>query len=258
VTLANSAYQKFGALDLPLNPDDFTDGLSPLDPAKHTLTELFKAAINAELGEVWDKLVGLTNGAGLVADHILKDTEPVESTLELEPSPTVIKEWKADWPLLVVHRTGTGTYEQVTLQEERLTQQWLVHYILAPGLDVGDARKFVDALTAAAKIIRMVIRDRGHRAYQSGALQFFDDTTSIASIELKSQEGPGQAQFAGEGGPVYYAITLTLETVERCTDKTDQFEEGKGLEIDVGVGSQDEILPSLIQGDSEADPYQYG
>lgn len=213
----------FGNLTFPLVASDFTTTLTPLDPARHELTELFKAAINAEFSEVWEQ----------VATRSLVGTLPVQDTLEMEPSVQVMQQRKAVFPLLCVHRTGTASLDQITLFEERLTQQWAIDYILGP-LDIGDIYKLGDICLAVAKLIRLVIRQRGHAAYQSGALQFFD--AHIASIEVKSVEGPGQASFVGdEKSTLYYAVSLTIETVEVTGDDVDSFPKYQATDYDVGL-----------------------
>jgi hypothetical protein len=251
MSAANSLYQGFGGLSLPLDTGDFSTGASPLDPARSTMAALFAAAINAELGEAWSKLFTTVGGntAGLPSGHPLLDSTPVGTVLELEPSPQIVKQYVPTWPLLAIHRTGTGTYEQHTLTHDRLTQPWLLHYILTP-LDVGDWRKFEAVCVAVAKIVRLVIRQRGHLAYQSGALAF-EPGGPLASVELKSHEGPGQAQFAGdESGTLYYAITMNLETVEVTADSLTPYADFDGAMVEVGVGNGEGILPGLLYADS--------
>lgn len=257
MTAANSLFQGFGGLELPLAPADFSTGLAPLDPARSTMAALFAAAINAELGEAWDKLFGsATNAAGLPSTHPLYDKSPVETVLELEPSPQVVRQYVAAWPLLALHRAGTGTYEQHTLSHDRLTQPWQLHYILTP-LDVGDWRKFEAACVAVAKVVRLVVRQRGHLAYQSGAVAF-EPCGPLASVELKSHEGPGQAAFAGDdSGLLYYAITMNLETVELSSDRDDVYPPFDGGMLEVGVGGDGGVMPGLIYADSSV-PVQRG
>ena len=230
----DSVFQGIGGTIFPLDPNDFTDGsLAPLDPARHTLSELFKAAINSEFAEVWP----------IVATRSLVGTLPVQDVLEIEPSAVVMQQRKPAFPLLCVHRTGTATFDQITMHEERLTQQWAVDYILGP-LDVADVRKLTDVAVAVAKLIKIVVRQRGHKAYQSGALQFFE-TDGLATVEVKSVEGPGQAQFAGDD-KLYYATTIMLETTEVTNDNLEAYPTGDGLDLDIGIGNETEIVHGLM------------
>jgi hypothetical protein len=225
-----------GKLSFPLDPQDFGTTLVPLDPARHVLAELFKAAINAEFTAVWRK----------VTTRSLSDTLPVADTLEMEPSIQVMQQRKAVFPLLCVHRTGTANLDQITLFEDRLTQQWAVDYILGP-LDVGDARKLQDICLAITKLIRLVVRQRGHAAYQSGALQFFHDTAQLASIEVKSIEGPGQASFVGDPkSTLYYAVTVMIETTEITGDDPDFYGPLQATDFDIGLGNDADIIHGLL------------
>lgn len=251
MTAADSMFARFGGLRLPLNPADFTDGLSPLDPARATMAGLFAAAINAELGEVWAALFTTLggNGAGLPTGHPLLDSTPVREVLELKPTPQIVKQYAARFPLLCVYRDGTGTYEQHTLEIDRLTQPWTIDYFLTP-LDVGDWRKLEAACTAVAKIIRLCIRQRGHLAYNSGAVAF-ETGGPLSAIRLVSQDGPGQASFAGDdGGTLYYAMSMALETIE-ITEDLPVDPDFLGAMFEVGVGSSSEgVMPGLIYADT--------
>lgn len=230
-----------GKLTFPLDSADFTTTLVPLDPACHCLTELFKAAINAEFADVWAE----------VATRSLTGTLPVQDTLEIEPSVQVMQQRKAVFPLLCVHREGKATLDQITLFEDRLTQQWAVDYILGP-LDVGDVRKLSNICLAVAKLIRLVVRQRGHASYQSGALQFFSDTSQLASIEVKSVEGPGQASFVGdEKSTLYYAVSIVLETVEVTGDDLESFVPFQAADFDIGIGTDDDIVHGLLYAGSD-------
>lgn len=234
--MSESVFQGIGGTTFPLDVTDFSTSFTPVDPARAVLLELFKAAINYEFAAVWE----------VVATDSLVGTLPVQDTLELEPTPQIMTQRKPAFPLLCVHRTGTGVFEQVTMQEDRLTQSWAVDYILGP-LDVANVRKLNDVCIAIAKLIRIVVRQRGHRAYQNGALQFFPGTGYLASVEVKSFEGPGQAQFAGdEKGTLYYAMTITLETTEVTSDDMTAYPEGDGADLDIGIGNETEIVHGLM------------
>ncbi len=244
--MTDSLFENFGGLRLPITSDKVDTNLSALDPARAVLANLFSAAINAELGAVWSKVT-----ATLPADHKLKGTKPVEQTLELPPNADTLGQIKEVWPVLAVHRAGEGLYDQYTLYNDRLTQTWNVHYILGP-VGIAEERKLGDICVAVAKTIRMVIQLGGHSAFESGAVQFFDDKAALAYINLKSQEGPGQAQFVAkdEASPLYYAITLTLETWEITQDNLDGYPDFSGMSLNVGVGGT-EGTAQLIFADTE-------
>lgn len=249
MSAADSMFTRFGGLRLPLKPSDFTNGLTPLDPARSTMAALFKAAVNAELGEVWTRLFAASGTAGMPGEHPLLDSLPIREVLELRPTPQIVKQYAASFPLLCIYRDGTGTYEQHTLEIDRLTQAWGIDYFLCP-LEVGHWRKFEAACTAVAKIIRSTIRQRGHLAYNSGAVAF-PPGGPLCALDLKSQDGPGQAQFAGdENGTPFYAMSLALETVEVCEDLPVD-PDLIGAMLEVGVGSSVEgVMPGLVYADT--------
>lgn len=243
----NLIYEDFGGLSLPLEAADVTTTLTPLDPAKAMLVALFKAALNAELGDVWTKVTNT-----LATDHPLRNTNPVQSTLELPPTPENIGQVKKTFPLLCVHRSGRATAEEYLLSQDKVTQTWDVHYILAP-TDVGDCRKLLDVCVAVPKILRLVIRKRGHPQYQSGALQFFDGQGTLASVNLTGWEGPVQASFAPEeNAPTYHAVVMQLETTELTYDDIDAYGGLEASTFEIGAGDDQGIYPGLIYADTTA------
>lgn len=238
----NSIVDKTGGLGFPLNPDNFTNTLAPLDPARSRLIALFATAINYELTEVWQKVTGQ-----LSPKHPLANTLPVQDTLELRPSMQVMRERKADFPLLCLHRSGRALWDEHTLEIERRVQDWSLLYIL-PALDVGDQRRIGDVLQAIPVIVRRVIRNHGHKSYENGALQFFDDASGIGGIRLVAQSDIGNAPFAeGADAPIYFTIVCELQTVEYSQDLANEFGEFDGVDYVVGTGDAQEILPDFIE-----------
>lgn len=261
--MTDSLYEGFGGLSLPVDSSGSPTTLTSLDAARSTLAALFKAALNAELATIW---------ALAAATGPLAGTSPVQEAFELPPTSERMKQRKAAFPMLCVYRDGTGVFEQHTLngQVERLTQPWTVDYILGP-LGVGDERKLLDVFTAAEKTIRLVIRKRGHAAYQSGALQFFPNADAngdvplfpasslLGSVELKSCDGPPhyQARFAGDAQTIYHAISMHLETVEYTYDVDGADPMVEAADFNVGVGDGTGTIADFIVASTDA-PFQYG
>jgi len=236
--------ERFGGLQLPALDTVVETTLTPLDPARRILLALFASAINSELGPVWAKVV-----ATLPEGHELKGSTPVVDTLELPPDPKTIGERKEAWPLLALHRSGEGTYEQHTLHVDKLIQKWELHYILGP-LAMAEQHKLGDACIAAARIVRMVILEGGHKSFQNGAVQFFDDRASLARIELKSHEGPGPAVFsAAPDAAVYFATTMTLETWEIVKPNLSAYDALEGTDFSINLKNPDEgdTIPDFIE-----------
>ena len=240
-------YSSFGGLSLPVsNAAPGNLGLG-LDPARTVLLDLFAAAINAELGARWAKVVAVF-GSG----HALSGTSPVQFKLELPPNPSDFGQLKVKWPLLSLHRDGTGEYSEPFLHHDKLVQPWQLNYILGP-TSIEDIRRVGDACVAAAKIVRQVIRQRGHVAYEDGALQFGTGKGNLSSVELRSHVGPGQATFVGSEDNVFYqAITLNLETVELVNDDPEAYGALEGASFDFGIGGGEGTINGLLYADTDA------
>lgn len=251
-----SLYQRLGSLELPVHGDDIgTSGFAALDPMRDLLLELFASAINSELGEAWTKILTAIGG---VRENL--GATPVTDKLPDEPTEQALRQRKSGFPLLAVHRSGTGAYEEMTLEITRLRQPWSLHYILGP-LDVIDARQLKDVCVAVAKIVALVIQKRGHRSFQGGALQFFgggspDSPSLFTSIKLVSHEGPGQAVFGGDSSTtIYWAIEMRLETTEISSDVDGADScELDGIDLTVGVGGGEGLLPAMVIAKSDQDP----
>lgn len=244
--------QSLGAMSFPINAENFTDSLAPLDPCRDRLLELFRTAINAEFGAVWAKVIG-----SLPADSKFQSAEfPVSDVLPMRPSAQLMQQRKPAFPLLCLHREGTFEVEPFTLESDRLKQQWQLHYILGPG-DVEVERKLLDITQAIGRLIYLVIRARGHAAYESGALQFFPESGGLESVRLVKQDGPGQAAFTEDNSVTYWACTWTLESTEIPGDNVGAFGNFDALDAHIAGGDSGNKFPELIVGSSDV-PVQRG
>jgi len=240
-----SMFERIGGLELPARASLIANqSLAPLDPGRDLLLALFEAAINSELADAWR---AATSGNSFY-DNLL----PVQDTLPCEPTEKLLTQRKTGFPLLAIHRSGSGRYEPHTLELTRLIQPWTLHYILGP-LDAIDQRKLLDVCVAIAKIVALVIRRRGHASFEAGALQFFSvdaadpfRAPAFTSLRIVSHEGPGQAAFGGEASAVtYWAIEMALETTELSGHDSDAEGLLDGADFTVGVGG-DDILPAMV------------
>src|SRR5574342_1383451 len=253
----DSMFQRLGGLELPVRTADIgTTWLAALDPVRDQLLKLFESAINSELSEAWTK-VATTSGKTLEAT-------PVADTLPDEPTEKILTQRTCKVPLLALHRDGTATYEQQTLEITRLTQPWALHYILGP-LDVIDARQLKDVCVAVAKIVALVIRKRGHASFESGALQFFGTAdpslgektckSPLTSLRIVSHEGPGQAAFGGEASTItYWASEMKLESTEISGYDEEAEVPLDAADITVNVGDGEGTLPAMIVAKTDQDP----
>lgn len=246
--ITDSMLRSWGGLTLPAVAGDLSEeGLSALDPGGDKLLALFRSAIVSELGELWAAAV-----ATLPVSHRLYGKAAVADTFPDEPIVELMSQRRAGFPLLALHREGPATYEEHTLEKDRMTQQWRLHYILGP-LDVMDRRKLADMLVAVPKVVALVIRKRGHASYESGALQFFAATGNFASVRLVNSQS-GEVPFAEGSGTAWHACQMVLETVELSGWRDGAFGDVEAADYTVGVGSDEGVLPAGIVASSDHEP----
>jgi hypothetical protein len=248
VPLSESMLQSFGGLTLPAVEDADTDTLASLDPARDLLLAFFAAVINSEFGAAWSAIVNMSQ-----VGHRLDATSPVQSTMPAEPTAERLQQVKKGFPLLALNRNGSGQFEDFSLEQDKLTQSWTLHYIIGP-LDIIDHRKVSDICQAIAKTLRLAVRQRRHRSYQDGALQFFGDTCSLASVDLVGFEGPGAGQYGGDS-PLYLVTEYEIKTTE-LSGYVDGSEESnlEAADLRLHLGSDEGILPDAVLWSSDAQP----
>ncbi len=241
---------RFGGLTLPAVADEDTGTLASLDPARDQLLAFFESVINSEFAEAW-----ATAAAALPTGHPFSDlATPIADTFPDEPIQQVLTQRSTRFPLLALHRSGAATFEDFVLDRDKLTQPWTLHYILGP-LDVIDQRRFKDLCQAIPKTLRMALRQRKHLSYQDGALQFFGNTSSFASIDLVSYAA-GNAVFAdGDNAVRYYATEMALQTTE-LSDHIEGSDETtlEGADLRLHLGNDDGLLPDAVLWSSDAPP----
>lgn len=239
--------QSIGGLAFPIVADDFTDSLAPLDATRDRLLQLFQTAINAELGEVWRKIVDTSLDPG----SKFSGTQPVDDILPLRPSLATMQARKCSFPLLALHRDGDVEYEEFLLDEIREKQSWMLHYIVGPG-DIEVERKLLDIVYAVARVVALVIRQRGHKDYDGGALQFFPGVGSLASVRLVKRSALGQAVFSEDPSVMYWAIQMTIETTEISSDNLDAIADFDAADFNFGLTDETGTLPDFVQGSTDA------
>lgn len=236
----SSLLRRFGALEIPTTPASVTETLAPLDPGRDILLGLFRQAIISELAAAWQIARA---GTPLSAAAVVQDTWPGPLTQE------VVKTRVFGWPALAVYRTGEATYEEHTLEIDRLTQLWSIDYVLGP-LAPEDQRRLRDILVAVPKVMSQTIRRRGHPDFDGGALQFFEDSGRFASVRMVNHE-IGAAPFAGEGQPLYHACSVQVETTETDGDIAGVDTDLTGAAFAFDVGDNTGFIPNLIEADTD-------
>jgi hypothetical protein len=203
-----SLYGGYGALAFPITLPVGIDVVDALDPGQYSIANLLKAAINAELGVAWKQICNrLSEGHHLVRENAL----PVAEIVDQEPSPALMGQRFAGWPVLAVYREGEPKTSGYNLYETQTEQQWAVDWVAGP-LDAGDQSRIGKFALAVASIVRATIEVGFHPAYQNGVRQFFGQFYRIDAI---GQQGPGVAHVLGdEKGNGYYGVSILLQSVE--------------------------------------------
>ena len=250
MTAAESLYQRFGSLVLPPDLAAIGDAgtLTPLDPARRILADLFKAAINSELSGAWSAVAGR-----LPPDGPINPELPVSRVLEIEPTQPHMQEVQLGFPLLAIYRSGTADYQPFNIGELRLVQPWTLDWVLGPA-DIATKFQLGDMAVAISKVVALVIRKRGHASYQGGAVQFGDDASGIGAIRIVRHIGPAVAKFASEteSNQSYWAITIELETIEYVDESSaETYGPLTGADYGYGIGSLDGVIPGLLYADTD-------
>lgn len=196
-------------VDAALAGDDGT--AANLDGGQDAIIGLLEAAINADLGDAWQMLVGQLP----VSHPLRKDlgAKPVSFTTDSEPIPALTTQLVAGWPLLAVWPTGAPEELWLTMSQQALRQDWAVGYIMSP-LDVAWQRKIGRGFCRLVyRAIQRAIKWGYHPAYKNGQRQFFGQ---FSEIKTTGCIGPGVVEILDkEKGIGYYGIQINLQTVER-------------------------------------------
>jgi hypothetical protein len=223
---------------------EITDGLQPLDPARDSLLEFFKAAINAELGAAWTAALGVSVIPDLGAT-------PVTDCYPALPSPELMRQRKAAWPALFLgrdHEDSRNAIRERTIWQDELVQIWGLHYVM-PALDVIHRRKFEDIALNVVALCNQCVRHMHHPAYQAGA--YFMPSIGLSTIRVVSMRG-GNASFAGgEGGPTYFAMSMVLETTELTGHIVGNEAPFTDFTLRAGTGNVEGIIPITVEAYSD-------
>ena len=241
-----SLYESVGGVTFPVNPDDFTTSFAPLDPARDLLLDLFKTAINAELSEVWEKVTSTVTQAG----SKYAGTLPVQDTIPGRPSLGMMQVRKTGFPFLALHREGDAEFEEYLMDEIRVKQTWNLHYIFGPG-DVEVERKLLDFSQAVRALVFLVIRQRGHKAFDGGAIQFFPGNGTLSSVKLTKCTPVGKAIFNEDETAAYWAMVMTLETTEDSSYNEDAIMDLEGIDLNAALADGQEVLADFAQASSD-------
>lgn len=238
----NTIARRVGSTEFPYSSADILATESAFtDPVQELLLAVFKAAIVDEFEDAFHVASGETPLAG---KSVVADTWSGLLT------PAVMKQRKGVFPLLAVGWDGKAEWAEHTIEIDRCTRKWVVNYVLGP-LDVAQAQRLDKLPHKIAVLMQLVIRNRGHKAFQNGALLWGDPTVGRpAYISFDSHEA-GQASFAGDAdSPLYYAMTAQLTTGEDDFD-LNSYEALTGATFTGALADPSGNLADFIEAETE-------
>ena len=108
-----SLYRQIGATKLPLEAGDVGSefSLDTIDPVKRSMLALLVAAINAELGGAWTRVV--------TTIPQMRGTTPVVDSYPYEPTAQRMTERSPKFPALFLHRSGEVNYRTCPLRRPK-------------------------------------------------------------------------------------------------------------------------------------------
>lgn len=230
--MTDHLYRGFGAAEFPPDLSASPETIfAVFDPQLDNMISFFSAAITAELSDAWNLArVGT----------VLEATPPVASTLWTLPTKASLRTQVVPFPVLALART-TATHEDLTIEKEQITTTWSLDYLLGP-LSGADYRRLGGALNAALQILRSVIRELRHPAYENGAVQF----DGFNAVTIKSS-ALGPASFGQDGeGLEFFGLHMDLETSETDRPLPGGFGAFDGVTHVDGVGDGEQILPNVL------------
>ena len=234
---ANSLYRTVGGLALPLEDTGESTGAS-LDPGRDILLDLLAAALNDELAARWSSATPGTP---------LEGTNPVQTTEADELDSQLLQTKEIKFPVLAVYRNGQGSWDDFSLDTERLNWGFSVDYVLGP-LTAGERRRMGDFLYAALLIMGETIKRGGHRAYatQPGrtwqpklVLGPGSDTANFSSVRIAPNSiQRGAASFSGSDVK-YWALSFNVEATEidSHTEGDPRSNDYAGVNATLGTGT---------------------
>lgn len=206
------SFDSFGASRFPLASND---GCAVnLDPGLASIVGLICAAVEADCGDAWRKIVSELESNSLLADS----TGPIGTVITLMPNPQTMTQVKSTWPILAVYREGEPEVGQYSIDYRNLTQRWSVDWIVGP-LGPDTQRKIGYFWIKVRDSILNAIIQGNHPAYQDGAYQFRGQFSEIWPV---SAAGPAVSDtLTTEKGAGYFGGSIILQTVERMTFQVD-------------------------------------
>jgi hypothetical protein len=242
-------FSRVGAVSFPVEGDQVTDEqlFSVLDPLRDRLLRFFRATINQELGQGIGTVEPTSVWAACRTSTKFADRLPVEDTLFVEPTPDMMTSSEFGFPLLAVFRRGSND-DEWSIDIERINSRWGINYIVGP-LDPADQRRMGAAVHGAHMVILQALRAGRHPAYQGGAHQFPE--AELWKLRIEGTD-VGPATFGErDKGQIFHMLELRLVGEELVNFDTTVYPAREGVDLNVGIGSDDGILADVMQASSD-------
>lgn len=236
---ADYLFRRLGAAEFPPDltaaPESF---YAALDPSGDRLLALLRAALVAELTAPW---------ALATAGTAFGSVGPVATVLRAPPTKAQLRAQRITFPALFLARSKQA-HSEYSLGLDQVVTTWTLDYIIGP-LTGADYQRLAAVTHAALAVIRIVIRERRHPAFESGALVFDPSIAAgFKSLRVVGSE-TGVAEFGEQGeGLEFAALHMDLETdeLEAPLEGTSAPYDGMTVTLDSVAAS--EVLPALVVG----------
>ena len=202
------SFDSFGASRFPLAA---VDGCAiNLDPGLEAIASLLCAAVEADCGNSWRKIISELEANSFLAES----TGPIGSVLTMIPTPQNCTQMKSTWPVLAIYREGEPVVGSYSLDYRNLTQRWSIDWICGP-LGPDTQRKVGHFWVKVRDSMLNAIIQGMHPAYDSGKYQFHGQ---FAEIWPTDSAGPAVSDtLTTEKGAGYFGGMIIIQTIERQT-----------------------------------------
>lgn len=232
-------YQGLGGTEFRASDSVPTGSLfDTLEPAQMRLLDFIRVVANYELGPSWSKV---TSGS------VLEGTSPVQSVLGWRPHPALLRQANMGFPLLALFPVSGDAADLDGDGLVGVKTIWILQYTLPP-LAPEHYTRVGAVLNAVQKLVRLLLANRYHLAYDNGLSQFETGKIAFASVAPTKYE-IGLAKFAdSESGESFPTLELMLETTEIQTWLDGECSDFDGLDIHEGMVGPGGTIPNAING----------
>jgi hypothetical protein len=223
----------FGGVEFPLADQTTGATLLPVgDPSLKALLEFVVFFLNADMGTALaDALAGASPTV----------TQNVMASYSTDPGVETIKPEQVQFPALFIWRKSSTYAEVMMNQPHRVSVLgWL--YCL-PAMRFEFAEKYSHICNVVELSLGRALTYGYHPDYNGGA-PLESGITSMRMISANREIHAG-GELAS-----FYAVGGEIEMVEDITENLEDFPPFDAMDLDVGVGSATEILPSVVQADT--------